>query len=160
MSVRGPRAREAAEKMLKQGFVVVRACTENWWDLKARQPQLFEQNVYSTEPTARQQQLICTLNMTQVTVPLAEKLQVLLKEEDWVLTQHTVTRWKLQHGIYLYLPAKDQEEACAVVVKKDVFAVTESSSRVADNLTPLGLCRVFCYYQTPVVWVGFNQKEH
>jgi hypothetical protein len=101
-----PWAFKAAEKMRKQGFVVVRAPTENWWDLKQRQPELFEQKVYSTEPTARQQQLICTLNMTQVTVPLAEKLQALLTEEDWLLTTNTVKRWKSQHGVDLYLPIR------------------------------------------------------
>ena len=59
----------------------------------------------------------------------------------------------------MYLPIKDGEEECSVAVKQDVFVVTESSSLVADNLTPLGLYRIFCYYYTPVVWLGFNQKD-
>ena len=92
-----PWAFEAAQKMLKQGFVVVRARTENWWDLKQRQPELFEHKVYSTEATAGRQELICTLNMTRVTVPLAEKLQELLQEDTWLLTKETVTSCK-NHG--------------------------------------------------------------
>ena len=88
---------KAAEKMRKQGFVVVRAHTENWWDLKEREPELFKQKVYSTGPTAGRQELICTLNMTRVTVPLAEKLQELLQEDTWLLTKETVTSCK-NHG--------------------------------------------------------------
>ena len=88
---------KAAEKMRKQGFVVVRVHTENWWELKQREPELFEQNVYSKGPTAGRQELICTLNMTRVTVPLAEQLQELLQENTWLLTKETVTSCK-NHG--------------------------------------------------------------
>jgi len=81
----------------KKRFVVVRAHTANWWDLKEREPELFKKKVYSTGPTAGRQELICTLNMTRVTVPLAEKLQELLQEDTWLLTKETVTSYK-NHG--------------------------------------------------------------
>ena len=149
---------KAAEKMRKQGFVVVRVHTEHWWELKLREPELFQQNVYSKEPNAGKQDLICTLNMTRETVPLAEKLQELLQEEKWQLTKDTVKRWKTEHGVDLYLPIQESGEL-SVEVMKDVFVVTESSSLIADKLTPLGLYRIFCYYNSPVVWIGFNQKE-
>ena len=142
----------STRKLVSQGFVVVRVDTPNWWNLKATHPSLFKENLFLEKQNC--QQIICTLIMTELTIPLAGKLRELLREEAYNLTKDTVTRWQREFGLVIYLPSGRE-----VRVNEDVMCVTESSSLVADNFSPTDLLNIFHFYPTPVVWVGFNQAE-
>ena len=52
---------QAAEKMLENGFAVVRVKTRNWWDLLRGRPELFEQNLFGENQN--RQHIICAVSL-------------------------------------------------------------------------------------------------
>ena len=141
--------RRAATKLVQQGFVVVRVKTENWWDLKKKKPELFSNNLFNNN--LDRQQVICTINIHHVVLPLMDRVVRLVGLVDGRVSEENVKEWSKSSGIELMLP-----KTCSRI-RVDVVVVTESSSYVASSLNPEKLARIYNAYEQNVVWLGFNQ---
>ena len=137
---------EAAQRCVRQGFGVLRVPTENWRDLKRRQPELFTRLF---DQKQNKQHVICSINYLHCLCPLLEKVHHTLTKAKGD-NVHTVSENK---SFEILLPPGTTR------IGTDLYVVCEASSNIGLDVTPQSLRLIYGAYSEPVVWCGFNMKS-